>query len=509
MGQLLAADCVREVRHPGDRTQAPLLRVAHATDGRGDWLLGNGAEGVMAEGSPDRRRHDQRRLMWLRHPIMWVRSWSILNLPPRVLVYVLVVEAFALLAAAYTWSSFPVSTTDWFHAGVLAGCAVVHIELTCKIERKREVSAGAGPYLDYKSVWNFAGLLILPPVLATAMVVLTYTYAWMRIWNRRKTVLAGFRWVFSCATVVLATQVAVAVLVFALPTYPGMPNTVSGLAAICAAAAVRWLVNYSLVLLVLALHQPQLTARDLTSNLRDQMMEAGAAAFGMCTAGLLVSEPIWVVAPVIGLIAMHPTVLLGQYERAAQTDAKTGLHTGEYWAQYAQNVLKRAQVNDTKTGVMLLDIDFFKKVNDTYGHLAGDDVLRAVADAIKGEIRTGIDEVGRFGGEEFLVVLPELEDEEELRVTAERIRIRISTVLVPAPKPKVIKGDRTFEGIRVTASIGAALAPDNGTELEDLKNQADMALYRAKNTGRDKVVLAGDIGTEEPDLLINVPNLMD
>lgn len=453
----------------------------------------------------DRRRHGRERFVWLAHPVAWVRSWSVFSLPPRVLGYVLVVEALALLAAVYTASSFPISATDWFHASVLAGCAIVHIELTRTIERKREVSAGSGPYLDYKSVWNFAALLILPPVLATAMVMLTYAYAWLRIWNRRKTVLAGFRWVFSGATVVLATQVAVAVLVFASPGYPGVPTSPSGLAAICAAAGVRWLVNYSLVLLVLALHQPQLTARDLTSNLRDQTIEAAAHAFGVCTAGLLVSEPIWVIAPLIGLVAMHPTVLFGQLERRTQTDDKTGLRTAEYWSQYAENVLKRAQVNDTKVGVMMIDIDWFKKVNDTYGHLVGDDVLRAVADAIRGEVRTGIDEVGRFGGEEFVVLLPELEDEEELRLTAERIRVRISAVLIPAPKPKVIEDARKFEGIRVTASVGAALSPDNGTELKELKNLADIALYRAKNTGRDKVVLAGDIGPAEQALLVGMP----
>lgn len=432
-------------------------------------------------------------------PITWLRSWSIFGLPPRVLRYVLIVEAFAVVAATYTALSFPVGGTDWFRAGILAACAIIHIELTRATERKREVSAGAGPYLDHKSVWNFAALLILPPVLATAMVVFTYGYAWFRVGTHSRTVLAGFRWIFSGATVVVATQVAAAVLAFGLPTYPGMPHTAPGMAVVCAAAATRWLINYGLVLLVLALHQPQLTARDLTSNLREQVMEVGAVAIGLCAAGLLVSEPIWVIASVVGAIAMHPTVLIGQLERAVQTDDKTGLRTPDYWTQYAENVLKRSQVNDTRVGVMMVDIDHFKRVNDTYGHLVGDDVLRAVADAIKNEVRAGIDEVGRFGGEEFVVLLPELEDEQELRLIAERIRSRIGAVLIPAPKPKA---DRGFTGIRVTASIGAAISPENGTELEELKDLVDIAMYRAKEKGRDQVVLAGDISRDDHGLLI-------
>ena len=327
---------------------------------------------------PERRKTDLPRFAWLTSPVRWLRQWPVWGLQRRVLTYVLCVEVVAILAATYTGMLYPVGETDWHWVGILAGCAVVHIEATRRIERQREIAAGAGPYLDLKSVWNFAALLLLPPALATGMVVFTYTYAWFRIWPQRQSV-SLYRWIYSGATVVLATQVAVPVLVMGIPGYPGLPAGLSGVVVVAAVGAIRWLINYALVLLVLALSQPQLTSRELLTNFKDQIMEAGAVAFGFCTAALLVFQPIYVVAPVVALLAMQRTVLVTQYERAAQIDAKTGLYNSGWWRRHAEQVLARAQTTGIQVGVLMTDLDHFKAINDTYGHPAGDEVLVAVA----------------------------------------------------------------------------------------------------------------------------------
>jgi diguanylate cyclase (GGDEF)-like protein len=133
---------------------------------------------------------------------------------------------------------------------------------------------------------------------------------------------------------------------------------------------------------------------------------------------------------------------------------------------------------DTKSGVFLvLDLDHFKRVNDTHGHLAGDDVLFGVATLLQRAVRS-IDLVARYGGEEFVIVLPETGKQGALAF-AERIRDKIAT------HRYVIAGGQE---IHVTSSIGVAIYPSPQLEsVEDLFRAADAALYRAKGSGRNLV----------------------
>jgi diguanylate cyclase (GGDEF)-like protein len=137
--------------------------------------------------------------------------------------------------------------------------------------------------------------------------------------------------------------------------------------------------------------------------------------------------------------------------------------------------------------VALVDIDHFKVVNDTYGHLAGDKALRAVTDALRSQLR-GSDMAGRFGGEEFVLLLPQAREQDALMV-AERLRAHIAGMSIP-----VDDDDETSPRIRLTISVGVA-SVDGGEsrELTDLLAAADSALYHAKETGRNKthVVSAG------------------
>jgi diguanylate cyclase (GGDEF)-like protein len=125
----------------------------------------------------------------------------------------------------------------------------------------------------------------------------------------------------------------------------------------------------------------------------------------------------------------------------------------------------------------MADIDFFKKVNDTYGHLAGDEVLRAVTERIQSSLRD-FDTVGRYGGEEFLIILPNT-DLEMAKAVAERVRAKV------AAQPVHVPGER----IRVTISLGIACRLSDW-EANQMIEQADAAMYAAKQAGRNRVAVA-------------------
>ena len=163
---------------------------------------------------------------------------------------------------------------------------------------------------------------------------------------------------------------------------------------------------------------------------------------------------------------------------AAITDALTGLHNRRYMESHLATLVEQAHARGKPLTVLVLDIDFFKAVNDTHGHDAGDDVLREFAVRLKKSIR-GIDLACRLGGEEFVVVMPDT-DMAVATMVAERLRRRIAAEPFP-----IHKGERKVE---VTISIGlAALAGPDDNAANVLK-RADQALYRAKRDGRNRVV---------------------
>ena len=163
---------------------------------------------------------------------------------------------------------------------------------------------------------------------------------------------------------------------------------------------------------------------------------------------------------------------------AAITDALTGLHNRRYMESHLAALVEQASARGKPLAVLVLDIDFFKSVNDTYGHDAGDDVLREFAVRIRKSIR-GIDLACRYGGEEFVIVMPET-DLTVAGMVAERLRRSIAGETFA-----VNKGTKRID---VTISIGLATLDHKGEPVADVLKRADMALYRAKHDGRNRVV---------------------
>ena len=163
----------------------------------------------------------------------------------------------------------------------------------------------------------------------------------------------------------------------------------------------------------------------------------------------------------------------------ATTDGLTGLSNRRHFLEQAEAQLRQALRYNQEFSFMMLALDHFKRINDTHGHDAGDEVLRAVARTMR-EVMRGTDIIGRLGGEEFGAVMPET-GAEAARQVAERLRLRIMEQPIAAPSGFV----------RITASIGIAHLDSGQAALSDLMKKADLALYEAKNGGRNRIVADG------------------
>ncbi len=164
----------------------------------------------------------------------------------------------------------------------------------------------------------------------------------------------------------------------------------------------------------------------------------------------------------------------------AITDALTGLYNRRYLEGHLTTLAGQAQAREKPLSLMMLDIDYFKSINDAYGHEAGDDVLREFAVRLKRSIR-GIDLACRYGGEEFIVLMPETHSN-VAQVVAERIRRSVSG--------EEFLVDRGGKRINVTISIGISSFLSEGETINDALKRADAAMYRAKADGRNRVVAA-------------------
>jgi diguanylate cyclase (GGDEF)-like protein len=177
-------------------------------------------------------------------------------------------------------------------------------------------------------------------------------------------------------------------------------------------------------------------------------------------------------------------------------DGLTGLFVRRYFDARIEEEIERSRRYGTPFSVIMLDVDDFKKLNDTYGHLVGDRVLRAIANVIKAQMR-GVDTAARYGGEEMAVILPRTEMVGAYNL-AERIREAIAEL-------RITTDDEPPRSLGVTASLGISAYPESKAhDGVDLVRRADKALYRAKKTGKNRVEL---FWTDEPSGIHKVAEL--
>ena len=174
-------------------------------------------------------------------------------------------------------------------------------------------------------------------------------------------------------------------------------------------------------------------------------------------------------------IAIENAQLFEEMEKLAITDSLTGLYNRRYFFAFAENEIERSKRYKKHLSIIMVDIDHFKKINDSFGHQAGDLVLKEIADICLAILRK-VDVMCRYGGEEFVVLLPETEVADAAHA-AERMCTAISSLRL-----KTEKGD-----VSVSVSIGVAEMEKSRASFEKLLAAADTALYSAKEAGRNRV----------------------
>ena len=413
------------------------------------------------------------------------RDWPILTARRLTVSYVVFIDLIALAWSLKTLASFKSTGHEWGISVLLLLLALAFEERARRAARLR-LRMSSELKRDMTSVWCVAAALAVGPAYAVILLVPLMTYVWFR--QQRPAGEIFYRKLFNVATVLISCFMAGIALRALHHVWGHLPLALSGCVTVLLAIFVYGLVNRVLVTLgVMSLGNH---LKDLLGTPDDNLIELAT----LCLGGLLavgISREPWVALLVIApMVTLQRGALVRELETAATIDSKTGLLNAIAWEQLAQREIARAVRDSQVLSVLLLDIDHFKRVNDRFGHLAGDSVLRGLARTLGSSIRE-YDTAGRFGGEEFVAVLPNA-DIEAAAVIAERVRAQINRHVVS----DLAEGVDVSDPMRLSVSVGVACLHVHGDELADLLHSADRALYRAKSAGRNQIACA-DRG-EEP-----------
>jgi diguanylate cyclase (GGDEF)-like protein len=420
-------------------------------------------------------------------PVWHPRAWTVWALSPWLAAFVVGVVALDVAGLGFAVTR-PLGTRyDLALFALLVACDVGGLELTRRAGEKVGISR------DMHALWELPVALLLPLVYAPIIPIIRLA---LTQWRVRHGCL--HRRVFSACALGISYLAAALVFRFAGIHLAGLPTASAagrgagltagltadpfrhGLAWMLTAAAagvVQRLVNGALVFTAARGADPSIRLREAQFSREPMYNDLTELCLAVLVAFGVASTP-------IALLFAFPFAALplravrhAQLVTDARTDSKTGLLNARAWHEEAATELGRAVHADQPLAVALLDLDWFKHVNDTYGHLFGDEVLGQIGQCLPGALRA-YDLAGRFGGEEFVLLLPRTRAVDAIRV-ADRVRGRIADLPLSAPGG---------EAVQVTASVGvAALEGGSRRDLKELMAAADAALYRAKRGGRNQV----------------------
>lgn len=390
-------------------------------------------------------------------------------------IYVLLVIVAHLGLLGYTAAGLSVHVVDLYTFGGLVLCGAICVEAT------RWLGLPPGVSRDMLSAWWLPVAILLPPAYALFAPALLGI-----VLHTRARQMPLFQRVFNIAALGLAGGVAALLFNWLMPgVHAGAPGWLidnlgagPGYAVLC--GIVFAIVNTTLVGVAVYAASPGARWRDILGDREGTLLDVVEVCIGILVTIACALSPLLLLIALPPIILLQRSLLYQQLRTAARTDDKTGLLNAGTWQREAETRVRRSVQFDQPLAVLIADIDHFKRVNDRYGHLVGDQVLIGVAKTLRNQVRAD-DLVGRFGGEEFVALLPRTDRLEAHRV-AERLRVRVSRMVVPG-------GDAA---IRVTISIGVALLGEHGNGLNELLRAADGGLYRAKHAGRDRIRLPAD-----------------
>jgi diguanylate cyclase (GGDEF)-like protein len=402
-----------------------------------------------------------------------IGSWPLWSMPRGLLAYVLTIDAAALTAIGVAASFTTITEHDLALFGLLLGCTALAVELTRKAGEK------GGIILDVQGVWELPAAILLPPLYALLIPMARIAQVQLRV--RHGPV---YRRVFTGAAIGLsygAASVTFHGLSALMPRETGtLGRSAMWILLVSLSVGVKWALNNAIVMTAVKNSDPATSIRTEVFGRERLYNDAAETCISVLVTYGVAGNPFLapVALPVVTLLqrSLRHVQLLTE----SRADSKTGLLNAATWEKEATAEVIRAVRTKSPLAIAILDIDKFKAINDTYGHLVGDQVLKEMANTLNTMLRD-YDLAGRFGGEEFALLLPQTRAVDAFRI-AERVRANIAGLIIIAP------GTTGGERVQVTVSIGVA-ALDSGSkrELPELMAAADAALYRAKASGRDQV----------------------
>lgn len=409
---------------------------------------------------------------------MAVTDWLWWRLPLGLRAYVGVVPAVAVAVIAVAAIRTEWHAYDAVKFLILVVCGVISVASTPRI-----MYDFPGLTKDFSSIWVLPTAILLPPLYAALMPIFMSTA--LNLFVHRGVL---HRAVFTAGATSLGY--AAASLVFRC-----FPASFAGSAVGAGTHAFTWCVAVVVCEIIgsrghhfLILGAIKMSAPDVHIMSMELDRESLQALFVEIDLGVLITLAV-ALSPALVFIAV-PTVLLVRrflifpvLEAQSRMDSKTGLLNVSTWEKEAESELSRSIRTRNPVALALVDIDHFKAVNDTYGHLVGDRVLKAIAEALTGQSRD-YDRAGRFGGEEFVLLLAQTNATDACKI-AERLRGYIANMAVPVDD----RPDAPTLGVTISVGV-TALARGESYELTDLLAAADSAMYVAKEAGRNQVAFA-------------------
>ncbi|WP_017573305.1 sensor domain-containing diguanylate cyclase [Nocardiopsis halotolerans] len=403
--------------------------------------------------------------------------WPFLQQPRGLIVYMGLLLSTTLFLFGVASAMFTFVWVDLATFVALLLCAA------CGVEAIRRLGLPAGVSRDLLGAWWFPAILLLPPLYALLLPVPVFVLLQLR--SRRALV---HRRVFNATAVALSGFLSSVIwhsvqsgsLMVGLGGAPDPHESLGTVAGVFVALlCCAWFTVFNTFIVVVAARMSGGSGQRF-SPMWDReafTVDAVELCVGVTVAILAHLSLFLLVIAVPPVLLLQRSLLYQQLQMAARTDPKTGLLNAPTWEQEASVEIARARSSRGRAAVLIIDIDHFKRVNDNHGHLFGDQVLLGVATTIAQQLRQS-DLLGRFGGEEFVVLLPGSDSAEAWRA-AERLRSQVGCMEIAVDDVPV----------SITISIGAAVIGDHGNDLVELLTAADLALYRAKETGRNRVCL--------------------
>ena len=394
------------------------------------------------------------------------------GLPTSARFYLAVVYGFALGAAIAAFSAGPssVSGSDLMAFGLLTFLATV--------SQLFMVDAPNGQSYHATPAFLLAGAYLLDPVLLVPMVLIALIPEWIKY---------RYPWyiqTFNIATYLLNVLAAWAALHLVAPG--GLSAEWRPAAGVLAAGPTFAILNHLMVAMVLKLARGVSVRESGLFGRESIETDLALLAVGAGMATFWAVQPMLIVVQIIPLALFFRALRVPKLQEEAHHDAKTGLLSARRFMELFDDEVDKAVRSGKPLAVLMCDLDLFRNVNNTYGHLAGDEVLQAIATLLKQTFRSE-DLVGRFGGEEFVVLLRNT-SRADAAIAAERVRQEVrDTNFAISASPDTLK---------LTISIGVASFPESVHDARNLLHDADLAVYRSKLSGRNRVTIAAPIEEE-------------